>query len=324
MNKERRKYIESCQVSVVKEYSLKGYEQKVLIEGKSKAAPIVIYLHGGPGSPLPFCAGGRGLFPEITERFILVTWDQLGCGINDYRIDDTFTIEDFVQMTLDLIEAVHRDFPDNEINLFGVSWGSILAARAAAQMPERIHSVVTYGQITKELFFNPEVYHALDLANLGGKAKEQLAQMKEKPEKDVEDVRIMAGLIKKYTEGYQAKDGVRLPIGKIFWGLLTSPDYSFRNCKALMVNGTMKNRSLYEELLRLDLTGILEKISVPYYILQGATDIVTSKKYVKNLVEMSKNPNLHMYEVPDSGHIPGGRGMEFIMDKGFGFFTILH
>ncbi len=322
MNKERQKYIESCQVSVVKEYSLKGYGQKVLLEGKSKAAPIVIFLHGGPGSPVPFCVGSRGLFPEITERFILVSWDQLGCGINDYPIDDTFTIEDFVQMTLDLIEAVHRDFPDNPINLFGISWGSILAARAAAQMPERLNCVVTYGQITKELFFNSEVYHALDLANLSSKAKEQLGRMKEKPEKDVEDVRIMAGLIRKYTEGYQAKDDSRLPIGKILWGLLTSPDYSFRDCKALTVNGTMKNHSLYEELLRLDLTGILEKISIPYHILQGSADIVASTKYVKNLVETSKNPNLHIYEVPDSGHIPGGRGMEFIMNKGFGFFIM--
>lgn len=35
-------------------FSLGGYQQKVLIEGKSKNNPIVITLHGGPGTPIPF------------------------------------------------------------------------------------------------------------------------------------------------------------------------------------------------------------------------------------------------------------------------------
>ncbi len=69
---KRKKYIASCQVSEIKTYNLNGYPQKVLIEGKSSSAPIIIYLHGGPGSPVPFCAGSRGLFPEITDRFMMV------------------------------------------------------------------------------------------------------------------------------------------------------------------------------------------------------------------------------------------------------------
>ena len=62
-------------MSEIKTYRLNGYEQTVLLEGKSRSAPIIIYLHGGPGSPIPFCAGSRGLFPEITEQFIMVFWD---------------------------------------------------------------------------------------------------------------------------------------------------------------------------------------------------------------------------------------------------------
>ena len=34
--------------------SLNGYEQKILIEGKSRTLPVVITLHGGPGTPIPF------------------------------------------------------------------------------------------------------------------------------------------------------------------------------------------------------------------------------------------------------------------------------
>ena len=34
----------------------------MLIEGKSKDNPIVITLHGGPGTPIPFSVGCRGLY----------------------------------------------------------------------------------------------------------------------------------------------------------------------------------------------------------------------------------------------------------------------
>ena len=69
---KRKNYIKECEISEIKIYNLNGYEQKVLLEGKNKNTPIIIYLHGGPGSPIPFCAGSRGLFPEITKDFIMV------------------------------------------------------------------------------------------------------------------------------------------------------------------------------------------------------------------------------------------------------------
>lgn len=316
---KRKKYIESCQVSEIRTYHLNGYPQKVLIEGKSSSAPIIIYLHGGPGSPVPFCAGCRGLFPEITDRFIMVYWDQLGCGMNDYPIDDTFSVESYTQMTVDLIAAVGRDFPGNPIHLFGISWGSILAAKAAARVPELLGRVVVYGQVTKELFFNEEVFDTLEKAGLKGKDREKLERLKRTNSIGLEEVRTMAKLISSHTEGYQAKKGGKTPIGKILFGLLTSPDYTIRDFKAVAVNGTRKNQSLLQELVRLDLRGTLAQISIPYLILQGDTDIVTSTKFVESFVRTSGNANLRFDLVKNSGHIPGGAGMTYVLEKGFAF-----
>ena len=109
--------------------SLNGYEQKILIEGKSRTLPVVITLHGGPGTPIPFSVGCRGLFPEFTDNFIMVYWDQLGCGINNCIIDDAFSIDDFVKMTEDLIKEIKKRFVDNKILIFSTSWGSILSAK---------------------------------------------------------------------------------------------------------------------------------------------------------------------------------------------------
>lgn len=80
---KRKNVISNNEISELCSFSLGGYEQKVLIEGKRKESPVVITLHGGPGAPIPFSVGCRGLFPTFTDNFIMVYWDQLGCGINN-------------------------------------------------------------------------------------------------------------------------------------------------------------------------------------------------------------------------------------------------
>ncbi len=318
---KRKKYIESCQVSEIKTYNLNGYPQKIVFEGKSNSAPIIIYLHGGPGSPIPFCAGSRGLFPEITDRFIMVYWDQLGCGINDYPIDDTFSVENYIRMTVDLITAVRRDFPENPIDLFGVSWGSVLAANAAARVPDLLNRVAVYGQVTKDLFFNKEVFDALEKAELNGKEQEKLEQLKTLGPIGQKEIGTMAKLISGHTEGYRAKRGGKTPMGKIILGLLTGPDYTIKDFKAVAVNGTRKNQSLLQELVRLDLRDTLAHITIPYLIMQGDTDIVTSTKFIESFVRESENDNLHFALVKNSGHIPGGDGMAYVIKKGFAFLS---
>lgn len=72
MNNKRKSYISSCEISLVESVNIGGYQQKIAIEGKSKSLPIVICLHGGPGSPIPFSVGCRGLFPDITDRLTMV------------------------------------------------------------------------------------------------------------------------------------------------------------------------------------------------------------------------------------------------------------
>ena len=67
MNRQRKAIIEANKVSTVEEFILGGYPQKVLIEGKTKDLPVVITLHGGPGSPIPFCVGARGFSASAQE-----------------------------------------------------------------------------------------------------------------------------------------------------------------------------------------------------------------------------------------------------------------
>ncbi len=240
MKKERRRYLESCEVSRLVRYELGGVEQKVTLEGRRADAPVVIFLHGGPGSPLPVSVGTRGMFPDLADRYVLAAWDQLGCGANRCRLGDDACIDRYVDMTLDLVRAVRRDFPSNEVNLLGVSWGSILAARAAAREPGLVDHVVTYGQVLKQLGFNDEVFEALERSAMPEKLKGELRAIRGSGARNLESGMRLAGWVRKYTEGYQAQGDGMMPVGAFVRGMLESPDYTLRDLVAAVSNDFSK------------------------------------------------------------------------------------
>lgn len=313
MNRKRKQIIEQNEISELYTFSLGKIPQKVLIEGRSKDLPIIINFHGGPGSPIPFSVGCRGLFPEFTNRFIMVYWDQLGCGINDYSLKDDFTIDSFVEMAADLIVEVKKIFQANKLVLFGMSWGSVLALKVLRKVKVRVDAVVIWGQVFRKLFLNEEVYKALEQAGLTQKKMQRIRAITAEHFSD-KDMRFLTGSIRKYTDGYSNRKGEQAPVAPIIKGLLTSPDYTFKDFRAIMINGTTGNRRLWSELLRLDLTEELSEVGVPYYILQGDTDIVASTAEIKRATDDSDNPYLHCQIIADSGHMPGKAGMDAVFE----------
>lgn len=301
------------EISKLYTFMLQGKQQKVLIEGRSKELPIVITLHGGPGFPMPFSVGCRGMFPEFTNNFIMVYWDQLGCGANNYRLQEAFSMDDFVNMTIELIKEVRKLFPDNKMLLFGMSWGSVLALKSLLAMESEISAVVIWGQLIRELFLNEEVYGALQGAGVSEKSLERVRKLKPEEIK-AKDIKLLTGYIRKNTEGYISKQGEQVPMGGLMLGMLKSPDYRLKDFMAVVMNKTAGDMRLWRELLQMDLTNDLCKVQRPYYILQGDTDIVASTKLAKQVVEEAQNDNLYCHVVSNSGHIPSKNGMEAVLE----------
>ena len=309
---KRKNISTNNEISDLLSLSLNGYEQKILIEGKSRTLPVVITLHGGPGTPIPFSVGCRGLFPEFTDNFIMVYWDQLGCGINNCIIDDVFSIDDFVKMTEDLIKEIKKRFVDNKILIFSTSWGSILSAKLLERNPNAVDGVIASGQIIKNVFLCEEVMNELDKSKISRKKMDKLRTVTV-DNYSGKDLQLISTSLRKYTNAYQNKIGAKAPMGSIIKGLLTSPDYKFKDFKAIMVNGYMKNNSLWKEILRIDLSEILGGVEIPYLLLQGDTDIVASTQTAKSLVSNCNNPNLRIQVISNTGHMPGVEMMEALM-----------
>lgn len=78
-------------------------EQWLLIRGQDRTRPVLLVLHGGPGTPLtPWVDMFQPA--ELEENFVVVHWDQRGAG-KSYDPDlpaSALTIDNYVSDTLEL------------------------------------------------------------------------------------------------------------------------------------------------------------------------------------------------------------------------------
>ena len=132
----------------------------------------------------------------------MVYWDQFGCGINNHPIDDSFSIERFIVMTVDLIREIKKDFPDNKLYLFGISWGSILALCSAARLTEEIDGVVVCGQVLTPPMLSDHALQTIMDSPAPNKAKEFARKIRSKNDISFKDGMKLSKIIRKYTDGY--------------------------------------------------------------------------------------------------------------------------
>ena len=303
MRKEREKYIKSCAVSEIVCVELGGFRQKILIEAQREGLPVVVFLHGGPGFPPPFCVGARGLFPEITKSFTAVYWDQLGSGINRYKIGNRLTIERFVRMTKDLVAYLKSRFPQSKLYLFGISWGSVLSAYAAAELPERLAGVYAAGQVVLPPMRSKAAAEAVALSRAPASVKRKIAafQTVERPSKG--QIALLSKTLRKYTDAYGIKNknsAAENPMREIF----ASKDYKLCDKIACFRNGYVKADGLLAELSVIDLRDTLSAVRVPYHIYAGGRDLVTAADEAKALVETANNADLKVTVFEREGHVP--------------------
>lgn len=111
--------------------------------------PILIFLHGGPGSDY---RNGLNTKQLADDGYYVVFYDQRGSGLSKRHDKKTYSI----QLVLDDLTAVikyYRTSPDQKIFLFGHSWGAMLAAAYVNSYPDRIDGVILAepGGLTKKL-----------------------------------------------------------------------------------------------------------------------------------------------------------------------------
>src|SRR6516225_3249856 len=65
-------------IASLEQVSLSGGQQYILIRGKYKQNPILLFLHGGPGMPTMYLA--HNFQHDLERDFVVVQWDRRGAG----------------------------------------------------------------------------------------------------------------------------------------------------------------------------------------------------------------------------------------------------
>jgi proline iminopeptidase len=136
-------------IDELKAVEIGGIAQWISVRGNDPANPVLLFLHGGPGSPM---MPESWTFQRPWEDFFtVVQWDQRGAGKTfaaaGQRPDSSMTIERMQADTEQLIQWLQRTYGKRKIFLMGHSWGSVLGVRVAQHRPEWLHAYIGVGQV---------------------------------------------------------------------------------------------------------------------------------------------------------------------------------
>jgi pimeloyl-ACP methyl ester carboxylesterase len=126
-----------------------GIDQWITARGQDRANPVVLFVHGGPASPL---TPTLWQFQRpLEEYFTMVTYDQRAAGKTFLETDpatiaDTIHIARYVDDAIEVAEHLKQRHKKQKLILMGHSWGSIVALQAALERPDLFYAYVGIGQ----------------------------------------------------------------------------------------------------------------------------------------------------------------------------------
>jgi len=306
---------QSKAINEEKYIKLGGIEQWVTISGENKAKPVILFLHGGPGSTMS--QYNDAIYGHWKKDFVLVYWDQRGAGrtfgrnapetvTEDYWIENPLTLAQMTADGIELSEYLTKHLGKRKIILIGTSWGSILGAKMALTRPDLFTAYVGHSQIV-----NPSEGFALgykkvyDMAQAANDqdALDKLKALGPPPYQDARKDGQLMRIIKKYEKQNEN------PAPTTWWKLASQydnekdaedryngDDYSFlyfAGHKQMGIKSMVADVNFLEDGL---------KYKVPVYLIQGEEDITTPKEATKSYFDKLQAPKKEYILLPGAAH----------------------
>ena len=288
--------------------SLGGHEQTIMIRAHSADSPVLLYLSGGPGqSDLPY---SRVLFEDLTQDFVVVSWDQRGTGKSYPALApvETLTLEQAVADTIELTNYLRMRFDEEKIYLMGESWGTTLGVLAVQQRPDLYYAWIGSGQMVSQRETDRQLYHeVLALAERTGNSAltEQMVSFGEPPYADTPypNAVVMGqydALGQPYTPPQDyIERGTAANLGP--WGVLGS-EYTFVE-KVNVLRGLIDMFTLmYPQLQGIDFREDVPRLEVPVYILDGAAELPARRDLALAWYDQLEAPSKQLFTLNNAGH----------------------
>ena len=292
-----------------------GIDQWVTIKGSDVTKPMILFLHGGPGSVMsPY---DDTIYGDWQHDFVLVNWDQRGAGRTfgrnvpatvdeDYWSEHPLTVEQMTADGIALAEYLIKEYRKEKIILVGTSWGTVLGTHMALKRPDLFHAYIGHSQIVNPSASLLDAYHQVgEMAKRTGDkiSHEKLESIGSPPFNHAGKTGQLMRIIKNY-EAAQAT-----PAPESWWRL--SEDYnnqtdsmhrSFGDDYSFVNYAGHKALGIRPMSATIDFMNESVDFRIPVYLIQGEHDILTPKVITKRYFNKINAPKKKFIVVPSAAH----------------------
>jgi pimeloyl-ACP methyl ester carboxylesterase len=283
---------------------LGGVRQWISVRGNDPANPILLFIHGGPGSPM---MPESWTFQRPWEDFFtVVQWDQRGAGksfASQDGADVALSVERIQADAEELIDLLRREHHQDKVFVMGHSWGSIVGLRVARHRPEWLYAYIGVGQVVNGRR-NEEVGYQQTLAEARARgnveAVKELEAIAPYPEPSGATPLEKTIIERKWD----------VALGGMVHGKSTddadqvsalSPDYTDKDLAATPIGEMKSVVALMPDAAATDFDGVTQ-YRTPIFIFAGAHDRTTPATVAKAYFDRIQAPEKRFFRIERAAH----------------------
>lgn len=272
---------------------------KLFIEmrGPSKSAPMLLYLHGGPGSALGIISFRAYVGPQLEQKCLVVYLHERGVVGSPAVPAATQTIANHVADVQNVVKYLRERFPGRRLYLLGHSWGGTLAVLSTVGHPHLADGVIDVaGPFNLPAALKASYQETLEWEKKQNntEAIKELTDLGPPPYKDINGQiafskwtsSAMGGIDKNFSA---EKFLSRAPYTKM--------EQSWEDTELSIVG------AMYPELGHLNLVPDLPKLKAPLLVILGVRDTIVPTAQLKGDYRLYGGPK-QWVEMNDSHHLP--------------------
>ncbi|WP_077299216.1 alpha/beta fold hydrolase [Virgibacillus pantothenticus] len=288
-------------ISTLEKVEINGTNHEIMIRGTNKNNPIIIVVHGGPGSPeTPYAVKYQDL---LESNFTVVNYDQRASGKSYHFFEDYSNLSTnlLVDDLLGLTDYISERLGKEKVILMAHSSGTYIGMQAANKSPEKYEAYVGIGQMSDTIESEKEsLNYCITQAEKAG---------------NTDDIEYLQGLTEQIGNGnivtpreYVMKYGgstrsIDNPDGDII-GALFSSEYNLLDVIRYNYGMGYSQEKLINHMLEKPLPGIVTNLDIPLYFVMGKYDYMTSSYAAKKYFGTVAAQNKHFITFEKSAHYP--------------------
>jgi pimeloyl-ACP methyl ester carboxylesterase len=287
--------------------ALGGIQQWVYVRGQNRRNPVILFVHGGPASPM---SAAMWMFQRpIEEYFTVVHYDQRGAGrtyleADPRAVEPTLDIDRYARDAIELAQHLQKRYAVAKVILMGHSWGTIVGLRAALRRSDLFHAYVGIGQVinsreNERLGFEYAVREATKAKN-----ETALAELKSiapyPGDEPLTRQRIV--IARKWAQHYGGLSAYRTASRYYFNAPLISPEYDEKSVPSIDKGNLLTLGRVLREFLAVDFTGVT-RLAIPVVMFMGRHDYTTASAPTETWLAKLQAPHKRGVWFENSAHL---------------------